>query len=147
MEAIAGLGVSDAVVDRGFWLDDDDPEDWIAALEAIDKRGDKRPLVTLLKSQRDLSPRARFYLADLLDRFELKRPAHRPRTPAYDRTLAEAILLWGVQEARELVKAGMSVVDALDKAAKESSIPLEILSNAYEGKRGSTNRAKRRSRP
>jgi hypothetical protein len=153
-DADAGMGISDAVVDRAFWLDDPDSgepitpieAEWITAIEAIDKRGDKKPLVTMLKSQRDLSPEVRFYLADLIERYELKKPPHRPRTPAYDRTAADAMLLLGIQRVKELVTAGMAVKGALENASKDHSIPLESLASAYYGRRGSTNRAKRRSR-
>jgi hypothetical protein len=154
LDADAGMGVSDAVVDRAFWLADPDSgepitpieEEWITAIEAVDKRGDKIPLVALLKSQSDLSPEVRFYLADLLERNELKKPPHRPRTPAYDRTAADAALEWAVQRVRDYRSGGMGIERALERVSTEHSIPLEILGNAYEGKRGSTNRARRRSR-
>lgn len=147
---MTGKGVSDALVDRAFWLGDNssDIDQWVTALQAIDKRADKKPLLNLLKSDRDLSKDVRLYLADLLERYELKKPKHRPPTPAYDRTDADAMLLTGVQRTRDYVNSGMSVKDALAKASKQSCIPLELLGNAYEGRRGSTRRMRtRRTRP
>ena len=151
-KAHAGEGVSDAVADRAPWLLDPDTGgwivgiEWITAIEAIDKRGDKTPLLALLKSQHDLSPEVRFYLADLLERHELKKPPHRPRTPAYDRTAADAALELAVRRVRDYKSGGMGIERALERVSTEHSIPLEVLGNAYEGRRGSTNRAKRRSR-
>jgi hypothetical protein len=147
-EAAKGRGVSLDFWDRCFWLDDPDVERWVRALEAVDKRGDKGPLLRMLKSESDLPQRARLYLADLLDRYVLKVPSNRPRTPAYDRTLTEMVLLLGVKRARDFVEDGESVKDALSKASAECGIPLEILSNAYEGRRGASRRASgKRSRP
>jgi hypothetical protein len=47
--------------------------DWVLAIDAIHERGDKRPLLALLISGRELSGLARFFLADLVDRQTFKR--------------------------------------------------------------------------
>jgi hypothetical protein len=142
-----GEGVSPYVVDRAFWLGEGSTahlDDWVTALEAIDKHGDKKPLLALLKSERDLPQRARFYIADLLDRYRLKKKQGRQPTPAYNVTDIEAMLLMGNMRAHEYVAAGMSVKNALAKAAKELSLDENMLAEHYAGRRGSTNRMKKR---
>ena len=44
---------------------------WYEALEAIDVRGDKEPLVRLLQSGQVPPPSICFYIGDLLDRYAL----------------------------------------------------------------------------
>jgi hypothetical protein len=72
-EASHGRGISVDFWDHCFWLDDPSVERWVRALEAVDKRGDKGPLLSLLRSECDLPREARIYLADLLDRHQLKK--------------------------------------------------------------------------
>src|SRR5579862_4059471 len=113
-----GRGVSPHVVDRAFWLGDDlSVEPWVTALEAIDKTGDKMLLLDLLRSECPLPQTARLYLADLLERYDLKAPRHRPRTPAYDYTAVEAALLRGRERVRYFIENGMSFEAALTKAS------------------------------
>jgi hypothetical protein len=149
MKRDAGKGVADRVVDRAFWLTADlDP--WVDALEAIDKRGDKKPLLDLLESDYDLPPRARIFLADLIERYQLKLPPHRPRTPAYDMTDADAMLTIALADVRKYQARGMSVDDAVAAVAKGWSIKHQnMLANFCAGKRGSSRRMKKRrlSRP
>jgi hypothetical protein len=117
IKAHAGMGVSGAVVDRAFWLADNDSDKLITAIEAIHKRGDKTPLVALLKSLHDLSPQVRLYRADLLKRYELKKPPHRPRTPDYDRTAADAALELAVQSVRDYKSGGIDIEGALERTS------------------------------
>jgi hypothetical protein len=67
-----GIGVSTAVIDRAFWLDDGrggvEGQAWIEALEAIDTRGDKSRLLELLRSDVPLPESSRRFLADLIER-------------------------------------------------------------------------------
>ena len=107
------------------WLDDDQRRrigPWIDALEQIDKWGNKEPLLALLRSEREQPHEVRVYFADLIERYELTSPAHRPRTPAYDLSNAKSHL----EMAKENVRAyqdksglGMSFKDAVAKAAEE----------------------------
>jgi hypothetical protein len=146
---MTGAGVSNSVVDRAFWLGEGSTahlDPWIKALEAIDKRADKKPLIDMLKSNFELPSDARFFLADLIERYEFMRPSHRPRTPAYDRTAAEAMLDWAVGRVRDYVENGMSVKDALAKAAS-AGVPEPILADRYAGRRASSRRMKKRRPP
>jgi hypothetical protein len=70
---MGGRGISPELVDRAFWLPNSDSDEWVTALEALDKRGDKRALLDLLRSGRDLPRDARSYLADLPERYQFKR--------------------------------------------------------------------------
>lgn len=90
-EKDVGLGVSFDLDDLVTWVDDEFQDSyWRVALEAIDKRKDKRSLCNLLRQNEDLikelkaeakdeyfytaefTPAARHHLADLLSRYNLK---------------------------------------------------------------------------
>ncbi len=58
---------------------------WIEALEAIDSGGEKRPLVKLLKSNKSIPKAAKWHIADLLERYQLKRHPGKQATPSYER--------------------------------------------------------------
>jgi hypothetical protein len=144
-------------LDRAFWLDLGRHKYWIEAFETIDKRGDKAPLLELLKSKSDLPRDVRWYLADLLARHQLKKKRGAQATPAYDRTDVEAVLIWAIDDVRGLVKRGMSVADALEKVVESRGYKINVsdedtigdkflrkLALAYKGNRGSTNRMKKR---
>ena len=140
----SGQGLSDAVVDRATWLDDEETgpitpalEAWITALEAIDRKGDKEPLLNFLKSNRELSRDARIYLADLLARYQLKKKRGGQTKPAYDRSEAEEMLALGINAVRYLVNpptealrtgklVKMTVAMALDHVSDLHRIPREI---------------------
>ncbi|HEX2448006.1 MAG TPA: hypothetical protein VHK26_07455 [Methyloceanibacter sp.] len=74
------------------------------------------------------SPRERL-LADLLRRYDFKKRKHRPATPAYDRTDAEALLEIAKEDVRDRVKSGMSVKDALEEVARARQLPFSTLEN------------------
>jgi hypothetical protein len=133
-----------------FWLDDDQRErdgPWIDALEHIDRNGDKEPLLALLRSEREPSRDVRVYLADLLERFELARPPHRPRNPAYDKSDAETMLALAKEFVRNLRKSGMSFKDAVAMVASDSSIEENTLANYCDGRRGASRRREKRHPP
>src|SRR5262249_1233184 len=77
-----GKGLSTRFSDNAFWLPHDIDEALIEALVALDRSGgtNKKPLIELLRS------RGYVYLADLLDRYQLKRKQGGRQTPLYDRT-------------------------------------------------------------
>jgi hypothetical protein len=138
------------VSDRAYWLDDDQREHdgpWIDALQHIDRNGDKEPLLALLRSESEPSREVRVYLADLLERFELARPPHRPRSPAYDKSDAETRLTLAKEFVRNIRKSGMSFKDAVAIVANESSIDENTLANYCDGRRGSSRRRKKRRPP
>jgi hypothetical protein len=145
----SGRGTSKAIHDVAFWLGDEfDP--WVAALEAIDKRKDKGPLLALLKSDHDLPHAARVYLADLLDRYQLKRKKGGQSVAVYDRTDADRIFELANARANELIECGLTTEDACNKAAKDFGIPdrgkdgVSMLLDFRAGKRGGSARMKKR---
>jgi hypothetical protein len=133
-------------IDWAFWLHDyhtpreiDALAPWLQAFEAIDKRGDQRALVALLQSHK-LPDVAQDYLADLLQRHQLKKKRGAPATPSYDVTDADIMLLWASQDVRKLVRDGRSVDEAVEQISAERGIPFDILKSAYRGSRASTYR-------
>ena len=148
----AGRGTSEAVHDVAFWLGDDTRaiDTWVAALEAIDKRDDKEPLIAILKSEQVLPHAARVYLADLLDRYQLKRKKGGQSTAAYDRTDADRIFELANARANELIECGLTTEDACNKAARDFGIPdrgkdgVSMLLDFRAGKRGGSARMKKR---
>jgi hypothetical protein len=141
----ASAGVSPDLVDRAFWLDDDtEIEAWVTALDDLDNRGDKLPLLNLLRSGTVPSQQALAYLADMLERYQLKKRRGGQSTPAYNRTRADSKLALAINDVRRLVKRGTSVKDALEKVSKSERIPLEVLASAHSGRRSSTRRMMKR---
>jgi hypothetical protein len=148
----AGMGSSDKIVDCATWLPDvDQNAGWYEALAAIDGRRqdkapqDKAPLLALLRSDSELPATVRHHLADLLERHELRRRRGGQQVPSYDRSDAEAALHSAISQARDYVQNGMSVSDALEKAAESNCVDRDKLDNAYAGQRGSTRRVNRRA--
>jgi hypothetical protein len=140
-----GIGISARLVDRAFWLGNDTSLDcWVTAFDDVDKRGDKGRLLDLLKSEHDLPREARFYLADLLARHELKKKRGGQSVPAYDRSDTEQRLILAIEDVRRLRKRRVSVGEALDRVSRSHGIPLEVLAAAHRGSRGSTRRMARR---
>jgi len=136
--------------DYAFWIDRTKlriDEDWLNAFKAVDEKGDKKPLTALLRSGRELAPAVRDFLADLIERKTVPVPPHRPKTPAYDQSDAEAWLLLAIESVHGYVNEGYGVQGAVDKAAEEYSILPNVLANAYAGRRGSTARINKRHRP
>jgi hypothetical protein len=144
LERDAGRGVSTKLEDRAFWLDDiDQHPGWYRALVALDKRGDKSALVALLRGEGELPPSIRRHIADLLERYQLKRRAGKQRTPSYDLTPTEAALALAIAEVRER-PAKMSVTEAVMRSAKHNGVNPDTLAAAYSGKLGSWRRRGRR---
>ena len=120
MLATAGAGVSKAVLHRSPWLEDWRDFDWIEALERIDKsvdpttkKADVEPLASLLRSQAELTQVARHHIADFLQRYNLTRLSHRPRTPGYDRSLADRPLEWADRKVQEFIDDGATLDEAV----------------------------------
>jgi hypothetical protein len=135
---------------RAFWLSADQRQrvgPWIDALEQIDQNGNKAPLLELLRSRRELPHDAREFLADLLERYQLTRAAHRPRTPAYDLSDSESRLTLAKEFVRAHRASGMSFKDAVEMAAKDWSIDESKLANFCSERRGASRRRKKRHPP
>jgi hypothetical protein len=104
----------------------------------------------LLRSESNLPHAARIYLADLIERYEFARPAHRPRIPAYDMSVVEMLLLMGNRRVRDYVYDGLPVREAVTKACKDLAIPEDqeqLLADHYANKRASSRRMKKRRAP
>jgi hypothetical protein len=137
MNETKGMGLSDRLLDYAFWLDDPSLNDWLMAFDDVDKgRGNGR-LLDLLKSEHDLPHQARFYLADLLERHQLKKKRGAQSVPAYDRTYAEQRLIIAREDVRSR-ESRESVETALERVSKSHGIPPEVLADAYHGRRGSS---------
>jgi hypothetical protein len=142
-------------------------EIWFEALVAIDKRGDKAPLIALLRTEdfphamhkflvdlmeryrvpflallSALTPDTQNLLADLLEQYPFKRKRGAQPTPLYDLPPAEAVLWPACAAVRALVKAGMRVSSAVDRIGAEHHIPPDILYASYMDTRGGSHRAR-----
>lgn len=128
-------------------LPDDDV--WVAAVDAVYRDNNKKPLTALLRSDHELLPLARGYLADLIAR-GIKRPTHRTPTPAYDMSDAEETLLFACDRVRYYVHKApvrLTVEEAVTKVAAQLKIDPRTLANAYPGKRGATRRKNKQRNP
>lgn len=120
-------------------------EHWIEALEAIDEHNDKGPLLALLKGDCPLPHAARRYLVDFLERHEFKKKRGAQRTPLYAITDAEATLALAIDDVCDAVTIdGKSAATALNEVSRARGIPRDSLRIAYEGRRGATNRRKKK---
>ncbi len=130
----------------GFvWLDDArDNAAWYEALVAIDRRGDKKPLIKLLQSGQVPPPSICFYIGDLLDRYALKPRKARPRVPGYSRTPEQIKLIAAIIDVHERVhRRGVKLPLALEEVAAESGLSEETLMAAYLGQHGGLRRTMR----
>jgi hypothetical protein len=144
----AGKGISNQFVDLLYWAANPDPTErpWLEALSDVDVYGDKRKLLELLRSGKELSPGVRCHVADLLERYELKRRHGRQQTPSYDRTPWQWAFETAIERVRRDVKSGMSVKDAVEKNATEIggiAVDASTLGAAYRGKLGAMRFARR----
>jgi uncharacterized protein YoaH (UPF0181 family) len=128
------------------WLRDlvgTEAEAWVDAIEAIDLRGDKEPLLKLLTSQPGPSG---ILLADLLTRYQLKRRRGRQQVPLYKFTEQTVALQKAKERYGELLKTGVSRSEALKRVAKESRISKRTTQNYIDGKNAYTREAEKQVR-
>jgi hypothetical protein len=135
MKPYVGQGVGTVLERFPRPLDDPRVLPWVLALDAAD-HGDRAPLCALLRSSDDLPAAARWYIADLIERYQWRRPKHRPRTPVYEMSVAEATMDMAVRA----VRAGADPT----AVAEEFEFDEVKLGNALEGKRGDERRARKR---
>jgi hypothetical protein len=111
----------------------------VDALHAIDQLGvtnprpNKEPLIDLLKSTGKMWDKL---LADLISRYDLKRPkrAGRPRRPIYS-VSDNGHDLWQARFAvQDLVSKGLSAADAITQVAQKRGIPPQKVADAYYGR-------------
>jgi hypothetical protein len=116
------------------WLRDlvgTEAEPWVDAIEAIDLRGDKKPLLALLKSQPGA---AGLLLADLLTRHQLKRKRGRQQVPIYKFTEQTIALQKAKEQYNKLLKTGVSRNEALERVANKSPVSKRTIENYIDGK-------------
>jgi hypothetical protein len=119
---------------RTSWLTYPSEWPWCNALEELDKKGNKDPLLSLLRSRNSLSHNVRLHIADLLERHDLKKKRGRPRDPSYKMSDAEWTALHVSDQVRNLIKGGMTAKDAKAKVAEENNMSENTVANAYEGR-------------
>jgi hypothetical protein len=128
---------------NAFLLQPDDP--WVVALDQLDRFGDKDPLVALLRSECDITPTIRSYIADLIER-GIDKPGTRPRIPTYYKmSITLQILEHAVQAVHEYIASGMLEEVALENVAVDWYIDLSTLRLAFRGKHSALTRSKKRS--
>jgi hypothetical protein len=137
----AGKGLSTRFSDNAFWLPNDVDEGVIEALKLLDDSDgeNKQPLIKILRQRGRMYPAHRdvyFYVADVLDRYQLKRKRGGQKTPAYDRT--------DVERRLEMAKSEIANGKSLQQAAADWGLNPNALENFRLGKRGSTRRMKHR---
>jgi hypothetical protein len=125
---------------RAFRFGDDystvDP--WIDALEALDKDGNKAELIGLMKSRYPLPREIRPHIADLLERYELKRPVGPPRKPSYTMSETDIALSIADVEVNELLAAKeWTLADAIEEIAEQRGIKAKTLRDHHAKQRRS----------
>ncbi|MEQ1865632.1 MAG: hypothetical protein ABL996_13410 [Micropepsaceae bacterium] len=121
---------------------------WLEGIYDITRNGNNTAkLVRLLCSDLEFPRMARGYLADLLLGHKFARRPGRPRTLAFEPTHRDAVLTVAINDVSDLVNARTNrrtVAAALEEISEARGIPLNVLENAYKGKRASTNRIRKR---
>ena len=109
-----------------------DDDNWFDAIEAVNKRRDKKPLLDLLLSDRELSALMRYFLADLLNHGNFQRKA----LPAYvmsEKAWAEQQMVARVRRLRRA--KNLSVKQAIEKVSKDCGIDEQGLADDYQRQR------------
>jgi hypothetical protein len=137
-------GQTKDILDNAFWRGEHQPDDgWVAALDQLDRLGNKGPLKELLLNC-GLPGRAGKYMVDLIERGVPPSPSH-PHTPAYaPYSRNDALLLIACENVRAYIRRGVRKDTALDQVATETGLARSALANAYEGSRTSLRKSKKR---
>jgi hypothetical protein len=105
---------------------------WEDALDQLED-GDKKRLCQLLRSDLELTPLAREWMADLIECRCIPLPKGRRKTLAYTQS-DKAIDHWlAHDDIKRFRKTGMSENDALQKAAKINGLTVTALKLSREG--------------
>jgi hypothetical protein len=139
-------GLSRDILDEAFWRKDHEPDDaWVAALDRLDRLGDKKPLQDLLRvllTDHGL-PKVGEHLAHLIER-GIPSPKGRPKKLSYRPSRKEDLLMLAMDYVKALIENGMPKDAALEKIAAEHGYRTATLIHAFNGKRGSLSRSRKR---
>lgn len=142
-------------VEQQQWTDAD--SEWVEALEWLDYwdkdthegAGPKEPLTQLLRSDIELSPLVRSYLADLIERRVSIRSNINKRLPAYHHSISP--LNWHHMMTHQQVDIMLaadpllSLPDAITKAATKEGLDVEALTLSYHGSHNSFRQARKKA--
>jgi hypothetical protein len=97
---------------------------WIKAIREVDQSGRQDKLLALLRSPFSISPIARFHLADLIERYGLKkRKAGRMRVPAYeDGSKAGLKTEFAVHWFKRFRQKGLTRAEAITDASRQAQV-------------------------
>jgi hypothetical protein len=125
---------------------------WVKALKAIDRlpRGGQdidlkgHQLIELLRSDTPLDRDSRWYLADMLERYRLKRRRGKQQKPNFEFSSLD----WAKETARNYVNQGMNPEEAWAGAARAVGLPdSETLLENYRKGKNTSQRKQRKRRP
>jgi hypothetical protein len=112
-------------------------DDWLDAIDAANKDpNNKKPLLKLLLSNRALSPLTRYFLADLLNRYNFKKP-RRQQLPVYvmsDKALDEQEMVALVRKLYR-TKKQPTIRKAIDQVVEDYDIDSAKLEDDYKRQR------------
>jgi hypothetical protein len=112
-------GLSKDILDNAFWRDQHMPDDhWVAALDKLDRLGDRKPLTDLLRSDCEIQPSVREHLANLIER-GVPAPKNRPPNPSYKFSKIDTTWYFARERVQAYTQRGMSRKEALEKVAGE----------------------------
>jgi len=131
-----------------YWLlfNSDDPNGlWYEAMDALEQRDNKKPLIEmLLDPKREVTPAVRECLADLLKRHTLVRLRGERQIPIWAISSAEYMFLLMQAQVLKLTENGISQKEAIKRVASSWEVDCNFdehkLTEAIIGKRGSLQR-------
>jgi hypothetical protein len=114
---------------------------WYHAMDAVDRRRNKEPLIeTLLDFKQEVTPAVRECLADLLKRHKLVRLPGKQQIAIYAVSQADAMFLLMKGQVLELTENGTPQADAIARVAGHWNVDENKLADAVNGRRGSLRR-------
>lgn len=130
-------------------IDDENLEPWIEAFMAIDgPRRETTPLIQLLRDNVPMPWPAPWHLADLLARYNLKKPpGNQKQVPSYDYSDAWAKLIRAKKYFEHYLYNRMDRDDAIRKAARTCDVKVITLRNFIDGRNTSARRLAKRQPP
>jgi hypothetical protein len=124
---------------------DDPNRPWYEAMDALEQRGDKKPLIKMLLDPKcEVTPAVRECLADLLKRHTLVRLPHEQQIPIYAVSQADLLFLVMTGQLLKLKENGTPHKEAIARVANDWNVDEDKLADAVNGKRGSLRRTQNR---